>query len=202
MKTFIEWLKETSLILNKYLSGVTLKGVGGKFKFVIENIASGIRSDQFYVDLKGKATMTQIATSASGRINNTLGGLDDKKITRHSPEDDLQMAKRYGFESANNSAEKPGFITVEISLDSFKGVGNKYASIYFKGEWTNWQLKGAEGIDKPTALTLVNLINQELNSGNAAETITQISKSATQNDSRERTIEINIEDLAFHQKIS
>jgi hypothetical protein len=202
MKTFIEWLEETNLRLNKHLSRITLDGIGGKFKFVIENIASGIRSEHFYVDLTGKATMTQVATSASGRINNTLGGLDNKEVTRQSPTDDPNMVKRYGFESTNGSVEKPGIIMIEISLDSFREVGNKYASMHFKSEWTNWQLRGVEGIDKPTALTLVDLINQELNSGRGAETVAHISNRATRNDSKERTIGISINDLAFHQKVS
>jgi len=202
MKSFNEWFSLRENLSNANLSRITLEGTGGKFKFIIERTSSYIESEHFTVDLKGVATMTSVATSASGRTNHILGGLDNKKITRHDASKNPHEYERYGFESTSGSIGKPGIIKIAIHLDEFVR-GRKTPQMYFNSEWTNWQTRGIEGIDRGSAITIVDLINQKLHSGkDGSDLVAQIIKRATINDSKERTIDISVDDLGFHQKIS
>jgi hypothetical protein len=202
MKSFNEWFSLRENLSNANLSRITLQGTGGKFKFVIEQVSSYVRNEWFEVDLAGTATMTSVATSASGRTNHILGGLDNKQITRHDASKDPYASERYGFEPTNGSIGKKGTIKIRISLDGFVS-GRKQPRMDFNSEWTNWETRGIESIDRGSAITIVDLINQKLHSGkDGSDFVAHAIQRATRNDSRERTIEISVDDLGFHQKIS
>lgn len=180
MKSFNEWMFFKENLSSKILTKFTLKGAGGQFKLNIESVDQNQNNGWIEINLRGKAILTGVATSALGRTNYTLGGMNNKKIIRRDSDGENYDQDVRGYEPAAEGIEKPGTIQARFYIEDFdRKPSGPNGMMYFNSEWTNWQTREIESIDKGSALLIVDLANQEL-----------------------KPKQIDISNLEFHQKIS